>query len=133
MKSLSFVSAVTLLSVAFIFAAFPTFSSAVEDGQKNISQREFKVLLKTARTPAEHRRVAEYYRREAQRLTTESKFHQNMIKEVQGRPLPFESKHPGATGVSHCQYWAQLDLKLAQDAETQSAVHEQMANAAEQK
>lgn len=133
MKSLSFVSAVTLLSVAFIFAAFPQFSFAIEEGQQNISKQEFKLLLKTAKTPAEHRRVAEYYRREAQRLMTESKFHQKMIDEAQGRPLPFESKHPGAVGVSHCQYWAQLDSKLAQDAEDQSAVHEQMATTAGQK
>src|SRR6185437_8619950 len=133
MKYTSFVSAITLLMVAFIVAGFSSFSFAVDKAQDNSCKQEFKLLLKTAKTPAEHRRVAEYYRRDAQRLITESKFHQNMIEEVQGRPLPFESKHPGAVGVSHCQYWAQLDLKLAQDAETQSAVHEQMANLAEQR
>src|SRR6185437_5985128 len=133
MKSMSFVSAVTLLMVAFIVAEFSPLSFAVDKVQDNSSKQEFKLLLKTATTPVEHRRVAEYYRREAQRLTTESRSHQKMIEETQGRPLPFESKHPGAVGVSHCQYWAQLDLKLAQDAETQSAVHEQMANVAKQK
>ena len=133
MKSMSFVSAVTLLMVAFIVAGFSPLSFAVDKAQNNISKQEFKLLLKTTKTPAEHRRVAEYYRRDAQRLITESKFHQNMIEEAQRRPVPFESKHPGAVGVSHCQYWAQLDLKLAQDAEDQSAVHEQMATTAGQK
>jgi hypothetical protein len=133
MKSMSFVSAVTLLMVAFIVAEFSPLSFAVDKVQDNSSKQEFKLLLKTATTPVEHRRVAEYYRREAQRLITESRSHQKMIEETQGRPLPFESKHPGAVGVSHCRYWALLDLELAQDAETQSAVHEQTADVAEQK
>jgi hypothetical protein len=48
--------------------------------------------------------------------------------------IPYESKYPyGTLGVSHCNYWADLDLKQAKEAEALAALHEDMAKAAEQK
>lgn len=55
----------TLLSFA------PAYSAAAEKNSA-LSKKELKVLLKTAKTPSEHRTIAAYYRQEAQRLMDSS-------------------------------------------------------------
>jgi hypothetical protein len=108
--------------------------SSIAQTSKSINKNELKVPLKTAKEPPEHRKIAEYYRQETQRLTADAKYHQEMGEVYKNAHLPYESKHPyGTIGVSHCQYWADLDLKQAKEAEALAALHEDMAKAAEQK
>lgn len=134
MKSTSFVSVVALVLVSLALASFSSTAFALDENNSHITKTELRALLKTARTPAEHRRIAEYYRQEAQRLTAESKFHNEMGRIYHSRPLPYEAKHPyGAIGLSHCQYWSQLDLKQAKEAEALATLHEGMAKVAELK
>ena len=99
--------------------------------------REFKTLLKTAKEPPEHRKIAEYYRQEAQRLTASSKEHAEMAEfYAKNPPFPraLEAKHGDvAMGASHCRKWAELESEEAKEAESLAALHEEMAKAAEQK
>lgn len=133
MKSNRINSFVAVLSVSVVLLSF-TPSSFAADSSKILNKKELKTLIATAKTPLEHQRIAGYYREEAQRLTAESKFHESIGKSYQHSALPFEAKHPyGTLGVTHCRYWAELDLKQAKEAEALSALHEDMAKAAEQK
>ena len=75
-----------------------------------------------------------YYSEEAQRLVTDAKSHLDMGRTYEKQALTFEAKHPyGTLGVSHCNYWADLDLRQAKEAAALAARHEEMAKAAEQK
>ena len=123
------ISTLTLLS--FVPASTASNSKPV------ISKREFKVLLRTAKEPPEHQKIAAYYRQEAQRLTASSKEHAEMA-EIYAKNPPFpamESKHGDAfgQGASHWRKWAQLIAEQAKEAEALAALHEDMAKAAEQK
>lgn len=123
---------VVFLIVTLALSSFATVSSAA--AKSTLSKKELKVLLKTAKEPAEHRKIADYYRQQAQRLTAESKYHSEMGEIYKHTPLPFEGKHPyGTVGLSHCRYWAELDAKQATEAEALATLHEDMAKAAEQK
>jgi hypothetical protein len=127
-----------LVSTAVLIAAVFTMSFTSVYGaaqaQKVPTTKELVTLLKSANEPPEHLRIAAYYRQEVQRLTADAKYHDEMGAAYQGRALPYESKHPyGTLGVSHCHYWAKLDLQQAKEAEALAALHEDMAKAAEQK
>ncbi len=123
-----------LTIIALALSSFVPLATAAAKNNPVLSKKELKVLLKTAKEPAEHRKIAEYYRQEAQRLTAESEYHAEMGEIYKNRPLTFEAKHPyGTVGLSHCRYWAELDAKQAKEAEALATLHEDMAKQAEQK
>lgn len=131
---INLLAALTLITL--IFVSFVPISMASTNKQV-ISKKEFKVLLRTANEPPEHRKIAEYYRQEAQRLTASSKEHAEMA-EIYAKNPPFpamESKHGDAFGLgaSHCRKWSQLIAEQAKEAEALAALHEDIAKAAEQK
>jgi hypothetical protein len=131
-RTKSLVSAAVLIAVAFA-ASFTSVYSAAQ-AQKGPTKKELVTLLKTAKEPPEHLRIAAYYRQEVQRLTADAKYHDEMGAAYQGRALPYESKHPyGTIGVSHCHYWAKLDLQQAKEAEALAALLENMAKEGAQK
>jgi hypothetical protein len=126
----------SLVAELIVAVALVSFSPAsfAEEKQATLSKKEFKVLLKTAKEPPEHRKIAEYYRQQAQRLIASAKYHEEMAEIYKNHPLPFEGKYPyGTVGLSHCQRWAELDREQAKEAEKLAALHEDMAKAAEQK
>jgi hypothetical protein len=128
-----------LVSIATIAALIAVFFVPVSVAEKNkpiLTKHELKVLLRTAKEPPEHRRIAEYYRQEAQRLTADSKEHAAMA-EIYAKNPPFpamQAKHGDTVpGVGHCRKWAELIGDEAKEAESLAAMHEEMAKAAEQK
>ena len=127
---------VSLTIITLVLSSFVSVSMASND-KPVISKREFKVLLRTAKEPPEHQKIAQYYRQEAQRLTASSKEHEEMA-EIYAKNPPFpamEAKHGDAfgQGASHCRKWAQLIAEQAKEAEALAVLHEDMAKAAEQK
>ena len=127
---------VSLTIITLALSSFVSVSMASND-KPVISKREFKVLLRTAKEPPEHQKIAQYYRQEAQRLTASSKEHEEMA-EIYAKNPPFpamEAKHGDAfgQGASHCRKWAQLIAEQAKEAEALAVLHEDMAKAAEQK
>jgi hypothetical protein len=123
------------LTISLALTMFSAYSVA---GDKNavISKKEFKTLLKTAKEPVEHQKIAAYYRHEAARLNATAKEHQELAAIYQKNPpLPaLEAKHGSSVeGVSHCKRWAELSAEQAKEAEALAALHEDMAKAAEQK
>ena len=129
-KPLAFV-----LMLSLAFASLSTF--AVASQGTVITKKEFKTLLKTAKEPVEHRKIAEYYRQEAARLTASAREHEELA-EIYAKNPPFpamEAKH-GASfgqGAPHCKRWAELSSEQAKEALSLAAMHEEMAQAAEKK
>jgi hypothetical protein len=120
----------TLLSLA------PAYSAAAENNSM-LSKKDLKELLANAKTPAEHQKIATYYRQKAQRLNDSSKQHSELAATYAKNP-PFaalEAKHGIAfgQGATHCRYWAKRDAEEATKAEAIAARHEALAKAAEQK
>lgn len=122
-----------LMIFALVLSSFAPVSMAAENNPV-LSRKELKVLVRTAKEPAAHRKIAEYYRQEAQRLTARAKYHEEMGAIYEKSPLPYEGKFPyGTVGLSHCRHWSQLDREQAKEAEALAALHEDMAKASEQK
>lgn len=102
-RSNSLIGLVILFLTLLSFA--PAYSAAAER-KSTLSKKELKGLLKTAKTPSEHRTIAAYYRQEAQRLMDSSR-----------------------------QRWkrsmAKQDVEKAEKATKLAALHEEMARKAE--
>lgn len=111
--------------------------SVASDQNMVITKTEFKTLLKTAKEPVEHRKIAAYYWQEAARLNASAKEHEELAEiYAKNPPNPaMESKHGTAFGQGspHCKRWAELSAEQAKEAEALAAMHEDMAKAAEQK
>jgi hypothetical protein len=121
------------LSLASLVSVYP----AAAQNQRTISTKQLKVLLKTASEPADHQKIADYYRQEAARLTQEAKQHADLAKlYTENPPYPgMVSKHGTdfGQGAPHCQHWAELDEQQAKEAEALATLHENMAKAGAQK
>ena len=136
MKSNRINSFSAVLSLAVILLSFIPRSFAAE-GEKGLSKKEVKALIATAKTPAEHRRIASYYREQAARLTANAKEHVAMAEEYAKNPTfaAMETKQQASfgQGATHCRRWAELYNEQAKEAEALAALHEEMAKSAEQK
>ncbi len=123
-----------LMIVSFAMLSFASVYAAAAEAQRPVTKHGLNTLLKTAKTPADHLRIASYYRIEAQRLTASLQEHlkQAVIYE-KNPPFPaMESKHGAGfgQGASHCRYWGKQDAEAASKAEDQAALHEAMATKA---
>ena len=133
-STLSTVAVVITLAVT----SFVSVYSVAQDKKSSVpTRKELVTLLKTAKEPPEHRRIAAYYRHEAASLMQSAKEHSELAAIYQEHH-PFaamESKHGDAfgQGASHCRKFAELGREQAKEAEALATLHEDMAKAAEQK
>ena len=132
-KSLSNCFAFVIVSLALL-SILPAYSVA-EQGNPNLNKKELKALLATAKTPAEHRTIAAYYRQRAQTLANKSSEHSAMAEQFAKGPATIESKQGTSfgLGVSHCRYFAKQYAAEAKEAATLAAAHEEMATKTEQR
>ena len=136
MKSNRISSFVALLTLAVTLLSFIPASFAAE-AEKISNKKELKALIRTAKTAAEHLRIASYYREQAVRLTANAKEHVAMAEEYAKNPTfaAMETKQQASfgQGASHCRRWADLYNQQAKEAEALAVLHEDMAKSAEQK
>jgi hypothetical protein len=130
-------STIAVLAIVVALSLVSVYSVAQDKKSSVPTRKELVTLLKTAKEPPEHRRIAAYYRHEAASLVQSAKEHSELATIYQEHH-PFaamESKHGDAfgQGASHCQKFADLAKEQAKEAEALAAIHEDMAKAAEQK
>lgn len=101
---------------------------AVEPAGK-LTKTQLMSLIRTAKTPADHMKLANYYRYEANRLEADVKEHEGMAAAYDKNPMA----HPipkGQTLGDHCRNLMKYYGEGASDANAMAAMHEEMAKAA---
>ncbi|MDQ2947550.1 MAG: hypothetical protein M3Y27_16720 [Acidobacteriota bacterium] len=83
-------------------------------------------MIKTAKTPEEHMKLAQYYRYEADKFKSEAQEHKEMSAEYIHHTIP---KFP--TMSQHCMDLSGYLTRAAKKAEQLAAMHEEMAKTAE--
>lgn len=135
MKSACKYSPMTIIFLTSLCFASPSSAVARQGSVQIPSKAEMKVLLKTAKTPCEHLRIAVYYLREVQRLTDRSKRDAELAARYEKEP-PYLALEAGkgiafSQGITHYGRWASLERKAAERAKKLAALYEQMARGAE--
>jgi len=127
----------TVFSIALLAAVSFTSVYSFAQDQKVPTKKELATLLRTAQEPADHLRIAAYYKQEAARLQQSAKDHSNLAAIYQEQH-PFgamEAKHGNSfgQGASHCRKFAELALEEAKESDALAVLHEDMAKTAAQK
>jgi hypothetical protein len=105
--------------------------AAAKDSTAPVTKQQVKALIKTAKTPEDHQKLARYYWYEADKLKSEAKEHQETEEDYEqnpsGHPIP---KWP--TLGQHCKDLSASYQKAAEQAEQLAKAHEEMAKSAAQ-
>jgi hypothetical protein len=117
-----------VLSLALVLAtvAFSQTSSAPQPQTETLSKKQLLSLIATAKTPAEHQRIAHYYEAKAQDYLDQSKMHQEMADQYRKNPL-FSSSKLSAGTIGHCEYLAKSLKDDADKMQELAQLHERMA------
>lgn len=119
----------------FVFVAVLSFTSLahaanLQSGDANLTKRQVSALAGSARTPAEHQRIADYYNMKAQSLLAESATHQKMAEQFKANPVTNSDKQQIGT-VNHCLYLAVSLRNRAEQFQRLAQQHQQMAEQAQ--
>jgi hypothetical protein len=111
--------ALAALAVGLVFAVEPS---------PPMSRSAAKELISKASTPADHQRIAAYFRYKADVMEAEAVEHDELAAEYAKNPNGHDMKHPmsGKT-AEHCKYFAQAARKAASEDRLMAAAHEAMA------
>ena len=124
--SISKVSRIVSILLA-IMVAVPLAQPAVR--QDKLTSNELKALIASAKTPADHERIAAYYRAEAQHLAAQHREHEEDLVEYYKSPSRYPTKYP--TMGDHCRSLASYYKMAAERASTLADMHEKLAQEAE--
>jgi hypothetical protein len=120
MKSIKhLVSTALLLTAVAISLAQPR---AVAQNQDVPTKDELATLLKTAKTPLEHHRIAMYYKQEAAQTRRDAETHRAWVN-IYGK----------GQGAAHCTNLVKVYEQAAKDDDALAVMHENMATEAEKK
>ncbi len=124
--------AVIALTFALAFSAYGQATMQHQHPAEKLSRQQLMALIATAKTPAEHERIAQYYDAQARKYLAESQEHAQMAEQYRKNPLISSSKWATGT-VNHCEYIAQSLKDSATKMQELAALHQEMAKSAAQK
>ena len=125
---------IAILSLVFVLtvAAFAQGAPAPQPKPEHLSKQQLNTLIATARTPSEHRRIAQYYRAKTQDYLAQAKEHEAMIAAYKANSSLSNDKNQAST-ISHCEYFVTTFKALADNSEEMATLHERMAQEAPEK
>jgi len=112
------------LALAMFFAGTAVMRVAAQEKPVKLSHQQLNDLIKNAKEPADHEKLAAYYRQEAARLKQEAEEHERAAKMYAATG---QVKPTIANGAPHCDAWAKLDTEAAKEAEALAVMHASMA------
>ena len=95
-------------------------------------KRQLTTLIATAKTPAEHERIARSYKASAQDYRAQAQEHEAMIAAYKSNSSVSNDKNRAST-VGHCEYFVKSLNDLAVKSDELAKLHQQMAQEAGQK
>ena len=106
-------------------------SASGQTADKMLSKKALAALVATAKTAADHRKLAAHYRAAAAQHEAEAKEHTELAAKYKANPTGTEQKHPNAPDTaSHCLTYAEHCRKAAKLLSEMAAMHEEMAKSA---
>jgi hypothetical protein len=128
------ISILSVLSLAFVMtvAALGQTPPAKQTKPEHLSMVELNTLISTAKTPAEHQRIARYYQAKALDYLAQAKEHEQMVAAYKAYSSLSNDKNRAST-IDHCEYYVRAFKDLAVKTQELAQLHGQMAQDAEQK
>ncbi len=103
-------------------------SAEAQTGGKRLSKKELAELVASAKTAADHRKLADHYRAVAAQHEAEAAEHAALAAKYKANPTGNDLKRPGAADTaSHCLSYAEHCRKAAKSMSDLAAMHDEMA------
>jgi len=118
------------ISSLLLMHAAATLERATAQTATRLTKKELRDLLMSAKTKADHQRMADHYRAEVDRLNEDAKEHEEMAEMYRQHPPLLAAKHPWAVGEKNCRGVAERLRQAAEKFKALVAMHEAMAKAA---
>jgi predicted metal-dependent hydrolase len=123
--------------VSFAFAAVLALTSFAAKAQtqpnpEKLTNQQLLSLIATAKTPAEHQRIAQYYEAKALDYQAQAREHEQMVAAYKGNSSLSTNKNQAST-VSHCEHFVAILNAQAAKSQELAASHQQMADEASEK
>jgi hypothetical protein len=123
-------TAIALVALfTFLFGVAPQVKAADQ-----LTKKQAKALAATAKTPADHMKLAAYYKLEADRLEADAKDHEELAQTYRLYPSTLgggkTGGNPQTRTVEHCEATAKSLREAAKSLRELAAEHEQMAKGA---
>lgn len=112
--------------ISYVLLAVLTLT--VPNFAEQLTPAQLASLVASARTTADHARIANFYRAEADKLLSESRDHARMAAAFKANPATNNDKRAQVT-VNHCEYLAQSLKAKSQKARALAEEHDAMAKA----
>lgn len=113
--------------LAVLFLATSVLSVVAQDHsmmnmkEHQLTRKEVKVLIVSAKTPEDNMKLAAYFRGEAKQQQAKAKYHDEMAELYKNNPAPKLDM------AKHCKYFADEARKAAGAANSMADEHEKMA------
>ena len=122
---------------SFVFAAVLAFTSFAVTAQtqpnsEKLSKQQLLSLIATAKTPADHLRIAQYYEAQAQQYQAQAREHEQMVAAYKANSSLSTDKNQAST-IGHCEYFVATFNALAANSRELAASHKRMADEASEK
>lgn len=121
-----------LLTVAFLAVSSLGAGSLAraQESQPQLSAKQLRTLIATAKTPADHQRIAAYYRAKAAQDKAEAAEHEKMLAAYNENPLSHPIAKAAGGPAEHCSTLIRLFNEEARQDLALAAEHEKMAKEA---
>lgn len=113
--------------IAFVLIAVLAFTTS--NFAEQLTPAQLASLVASARTSADHARIANFYRAEADKLFAESQDHARMAAAFRGNVATNNNKRAQGT-INHCDYLAKSLKARSQKARALADEHDRMTKAA---
>ena len=121
----------TFAMLAFVFALTVSgFAASGSQADTHLSKKQLDTMIASARTPADHLKIAAYYRAESEKYFAESRAHADMAAAFAANPATNNAKRFNGT-VSHCVSVEQSLKAKSIRAAALAEEHEKMAQTGE--
>ena len=117
------VAVLSALSLALVMTVAAIGQTAAKP--EHLSNSQLNTLITTAKTAAEHHRIALYYQAKAQDYLAQAAEHQKMVDAYKANSS-LTAKNQAGT-INHCEYFVQEFKSLAAKSQELAQMHEQMA------
>jgi hypothetical protein len=114
----------SLLSVMLITTSSAQLSSKTPKQQ--MSKKEVKALLSSAKTAKDHQALATYFAQQAQTFEKKSHIYEAKCVMVAEYPSHYQTKYPSE--YDYCRFWTQYYALKSKTAENAARLQEQLAN-----
>ncbi len=118
-----------ILSLVLVMTFAAVAQTASQAKPEQLTKKQLNTLIASAKTPAEHNRIATYYQAKSADFLAQAKEHESMVAAYKANTFLSSDKNRAST-IDHCEYFVTTFNALAGNSQELAKLHQRMASEA---